>query len=63
MTDEYEIRWYRENTIGGVENLGRGDSDVRQGSDWVSSTKLLNQQYNSSFVGKYWLVSGDQHNC
>ena len=57
VTDEYEIRWYRENTTGGVEDLGQGDPDVRQGSDWISryhNTKLLNQQYNPSFVGKYW---------
>ena len=57
VTDEYEIRWYRENATGGVEDLGRGDPDVRQGSDWISryhNTKLINQQYNPSFAGKYW---------
>ena len=57
VTDEYEIRWYRESATGGVEDLGRGDPDVRQGSDWVSryhDTKLFNQQYNPSFAGKYW---------
>ena len=49
--------WFKENTTGGVEDLGRGDPDVRQGKDWVSryhNTKLINQQYNHSFVGKYW---------
>ena len=57
VTDEYEIRWYRENTTGGVEDLGRGDPDVLVASGWLSryhETKLLNQHYNSSFVGKYW---------
>ena len=57
VTDDYEIRWYRENTTGGVEDLGQGDPDVRQGSVWSSRyhhTKLVNQQYNPSFAGKYW---------
>ena len=57
VTDEFEIKWFRGNTNGGVEDLGRGDPDVRQGSDWVSryhNTKLFNQQYNPSFAGKYW---------
>ena len=57
VIDEFEVRWFRESTTGGVENLGHGDSDVRQGNDWLSryhSTKLFNQQYNPSFAGKYW---------
>ena len=57
VTDGYEIRWYRENTTGEVEDLGRGDPEVLQGNDWLSryhSTKLVNQQYNPSFAGKYW---------
>ena len=58
VTDEYEIRWYRENTTGGVEDLGRGDPEVLQGRiDWLSryhSTMLFNQQYDPSFAGKYW---------
>ena len=57
VTDEYEIRWYRENTTGGVEDLGRGGPEVPRGNDWVlqyHNIKLLNQQYNPSFAGKYW---------
>ena len=57
VTDDYEIRWFRQNTTGGVEDLGRGDPDVAQDNTWMSryhNTKLINQQYNPSFVGKYW---------
>ena len=57
VTDDYEIRWFRESTSGTVEDLGRGDPDILQGSGWLSryhNTKLFNQQYNPSFVGKYW---------
>ena len=57
INDSFEIRWYRKNTTEGVEDLGRGDPDQGQGIDWVSryhNTKLLNRQYNPSFVGKYW---------
>ena len=57
VTDEFEIKWFRKNTTGGVEDLGRGDPDVRQGIDWISryhNTKLIHQRYNSSFAGKYW---------
>ena len=58
INDSFEIRWFRENTTGIVEDLGQGDPDMAQGNaDWVSryhNTKLFNQQYNSSFVGKYW---------
>ena len=57
VTDEFEIKWFRENTTGGVEDLGRGDPDLAQGDDWLSryhNTKLFNHQYNPSFAGKYW---------
>ena len=57
VTDDLEIKWFRENTNGGVEDLGRGDPDLAQGNIWVSryhSTKLFNQQYNYSFAGQYW---------
>ena len=57
INDSFEIRWYRENTTGVVEDLGRGDPDMRQMNDWSSryhDTKLFNQQYNPSFAGKYW---------
>ena len=57
VNDSFEIRWFRENATGVVEDLGRGDPDVRQGNVWISryhNTKLFNQQYNPSFAGKYW---------
>ena len=58
VTNDCEIRWFRENTTGGVEDLGRGDPEVAQGeNDWLSryhNTKLFNQQYNPRFAGKYW---------
>ena len=57
VNDLFEIRWFRENTTGVVENLGQGDPDVLLGNDWLSryhNTKLFNQQYNPSFAGKYW---------
>ena len=57
VSDLFEIRWFRENTTGVVEDLGRGDSDMAQGNDWLSryhNAKLFNQQYNPSFAGKYW---------
>ena len=57
IIDSFEIRWFRENTTGIVEDLGRGDPEASQGNDWISryhSTKLFNQRYNPSFAGKYW---------
>ena len=58
VTDEFEIKWYRENTTGEVEDLGQGEPDVPQGdNDWLSryhNMKLFNQHYNPSFAGKYW---------
>ena len=57
VTDEFEVRWFIQNTTGGVEDLGRGDLEQAQGNNWLSryhSTKLFDQQYNPSFAGKYW---------
>ena len=31
QTNEFEIRWFRENTTGAVEDLGLGDPDISQG--------------------------------
>ena len=54
----FEIRWFRKNTTGAVENLGLGDRIGPQGNmHWFSlyhDSDFLNQQYNSSFLGKYW---------
>ena len=57
QTNEFEIRWFRENTTGAVEELGLGDPDNSQGSmHWFSryhDSDFLNQQYNPSYLGKY----------
>ena len=56
INDEFQIEWFRENTTGGMENLGRGNHDQLQ-SNMIRSSRyenLLNQQYNPSFAGKYW---------
>ena len=58
--DSFEVRWFRENTIngGGVDDLGQGDPDeLNAVGDWISTyhrANLFNQQYSTSFVGKYW---------
>ena len=42
---------------GAVEDLGCGDPDELLGSDWYSryhDKDFFNQQYNSSYIGKYW---------
>ena len=48
VNDSFEIRWFRKNTTGGVEDLGRGDPDMALGDvDWSSryhNTKLFNHQ-------------------
>ena len=57
MTDEYEVRWFRENTIGAVEDLGLGNPDTLLGMEWISryhNIAFRNQQYSPSLLGKYW---------
>ena len=58
QTNEFEIRWFRENTTGAVEDLGLGFPNRSQGSmHWFSryhDSDFLNQQYNPSYLGKYW---------
>ena len=58
ITDEFEVRWFRENTTGAVEDLGLGDPNVQlSGMDWISryhDTAFLNQAYSPSLLGKYW---------
>ena len=60
QTNEFEIRWFRENTTGAVEDLGLGDPDGSQGQGttrWFSlyhERNFINQQYNPSYLGKYW---------
>ena len=55
--DEFEIRWFRENLAGAVEDLGHGDPDIPfcQGQfSRYHHTNFINQQYNPSYLGKYW---------
>ena len=58
QTNEFEIRWFRENTTGAVEDLGLGDPNKSLGSmHWFSryhDSDFFNQQYNPSYLGKYW---------
>ena len=57
INDEFEVRWFRENTTGAVEDLGLGDPNKPLGMDWFSryhNTKLFNQAYSPSLLGKYW---------
>ena len=58
VTDDFEIRWFRQNTSGEVEDLGQGDPDeALSKDDWISryhNKKLFRKQYNHSFAGKYW---------
>ena len=54
---EFEIRWFRENTTGAVEDLGLGDPIIPYREGLVSRyhhAKFINQQYNPSYLGKYW---------
>ena len=55
--DDFEVRWFRENASGIVEPLGFGDPELGPMSQRRSRyhhTKFLHQQYNPSFLGKYW---------
>ena len=57
QTNEFEIRWFRDNTTGAVEDLGLGYNDSLNSGNthWLSRYYgLLNQQYNPSYLGKYW---------
>ena len=57
IDDEFEVRWFRENTTGAVEDLGLGNPNIPMGMDWLSryhNTKLFNQAYSPSLLGKYW---------
>ena len=60
QTNEFEIRWFRENISGVVEDLGIGNPDRSLGEGsmhWYSryhDSDFFNQQYNPSYLGKYW---------
>ena len=56
-TASYEIRWFRENTHGVVEDLGAGNpetGDEHMRRSRYDDVKLLHQNYHTSLVGKYW---------
>ena len=57
IDDEFEVRWFRENTTGAGEDLGLGDPNIPLGMDWFSryhDTAFFNQLYSPSLLGKYW---------
>ena len=58
-----EIRWFQENTVGEIVNLGRGQPNnlislpFTMFSEAVSiyhKNNFLRNQYNPNFLGKYW---------
>ena len=57
VTDQFMIKWFRENTTGAVENLGLGDPVNELGTDHFSQYHkkgLSSQPYSLSLLGKYW---------
>ena len=55
QTNEFEIRWFRENTTGAVEDLGLGYYEFQENMQLCSRLYYFNnQQYNPSYLGKYW---------
>ena len=55
QTNELEIRWFRENTTGAVEDLGLGYNEFQENMQLCSRFYYFyNQQYNLSYLGKYW---------
>ena len=58
MSDQFMIKWFRENTTGVVEDLGLGDPVTSLGDNrFLSeyhSTAFSNQPYSPSLLGKYW---------
>ena len=55
---EFEIRWFRENTTGAVEDLGLGaDPNINAGLSNMDQTSRLYETalfYSPSLLGKYW---------
>ena len=58
IPEAFEIRWFRENSSGIMEDLGQGFPDFTSGHNQRTSryhsTELFHQLYDSSFLGKYW---------
>ena len=38
MSDQFMIKWFRENTAGAVEDLGLGDPEIFMSNKCVAST-------------------------
>ena len=54
QTNEFEIKWFMEDTAGLVNELGHGEPDMSLGKIHWFSRYHINQQYNPSYLGKYW---------
>ena len=55
VTDQFKIKWFRENSSGTVVNLGRGYPEFNKTSiSRHHDMDFINQQYDPSFLGKYW---------
>ena len=57
VSDQFVIKWFRENTTGAIEDLGLGDPVNELGIDQLSTyheAALFNQPYSPSLLGKYW---------
>ena len=61
MSDQFIIKWFRENTTGAVEDLGLGNpveeltgiKTIDQFSSYHEAA-LFNHPYSPSLLGKYW---------
>ena len=56
MSDQFMIRWLRENTTGVVEDLRLGDPITSVSVDQLSTyhdTAFRDQPYSPSLLGKY----------
>ena len=55
---DYKINWFKESTPGNVVNQGEGyysqEPITTATRINISSTYFFSQQYNTSFLGKYW---------
>ena len=58
MSDQFMIKWFRENTTEVVEDLGLGTLLSRLGDNRFLSEyhvkTIFNQPYSPSLLGKYW---------
>ena len=58
MSDQFMIKWFRENTTEVVEDLGLGDPVIPvyigHNISEYHDTNFINQPYSPSLLGKYW---------